>query len=86
MVNEGDKYSAICFKDPSIRNWFKTDCTRLSKLGLEAFMKKLRATFLASNWQEEMEREGRGERRRTRMGRVKREGAAGCGRAVLLKS
>ena len=57
MDEEGGKYAAICFKDPSIRNWFKADREQLSEMGLEEFMNELRGAFLASDWQKEIERE-----------------------------
>ena len=57
MDKNGGKYAAICFQDPSIRNWLNVDRERLGEMGLSEFMEELKEAFLGSDWQEDIERE-----------------------------
>ena len=52
MDENGGKYAAICFQDPSIRNWFNVDRERLGEMGLLEFMEELKEAFLGSDWQD----------------------------------
>ncbi|KAK0442486.1 uncharacterized protein EV420DRAFT_1076059 [Desarmillaria tabescens] len=45
---------AVGFKDPLVRDWYKTDIARLSCLSLPSFIAEMRATFLPRGWDEDI--------------------------------
>ncbi|KAK0187616.1 hypothetical protein F5146DRAFT_717761 [Armillaria mellea] len=43
------------FKDPLIRDWYMSDMSRLSSLGLTSFLSEMRAAFLPKDWDKKLQ-------------------------------